>query len=209
MNNVYILQLISSKISVVIHILDESSVPFRRLLRHTALVPKGFLRYQVLTLLREKPMSGSEIMEEIERQTGGRWKPSPGSIYPLLAWLQENSYTEEIPREEKDIIKRYTLTEKGKEFFEEQSKLKEKLMDKLGFFAPPLLSGFWFSSHPEELGKIRGPARRLVKSLFNLRMALEENFSDQALSEIAKLMNSTAEKVETISKELMKKDENG
>jgi DNA-binding PadR family transcriptional regulator len=196
------------KISVVIYIFGESSVPFRRLLRHTARVPKGFLRYQVLRLLREKPMSGSEIMEEIERQTGGRWKPSPGSIYPLLAWLQENSYTEGIPREEKDVIKRYTLTEKGKKFFGEQSKLRERLMDKLGFSAPPLLSGFWLSSHPEELGKIRGPARRLMRSLFNLRTALEEDFSDQALNKIAKLMNSTAEKIEAISKELTKKEEN-
>ncbi len=153
-------------------------------------------------------MSGSEIMEEIKEQTGGRWKPSPGSIYPLLAWLQENSYTEEIPREERDVIKRYALTEKGNKFFEEQSKLREKLMDKLGFFAPPLLSGFWLSSHPEELGKIRGPARRLMRSLLNLRTALEENFSDQALDDIAKLMNSTAEKIETISKELTKKEEN-
>jgi len=193
---------------MVISIFDESSVPFRRLLRHTARVPKGFLRYQVLRLLREKPMSGSEIMEEIESQTGGRWKPSPGSIYPLLAWLQENSYTEGIPREEKDVIKRYTLTGKGKKFFEEQSKLRERLMDKLGFSAPPLLSGFWLSSHPEELGRIRGPARRLMRSLFNLRTALEENFSDQALNEIAKLMNSTADKIETISKELVKKEEN-
>lgn len=153
-------------------------------------------------------MSGSEIMGEIERQTGGRWKPSPGSIYPLLAWLQENSYTEGIPREEKDIIKRYTLTEKGKKFFEEQSKLKQKLMDKLGFSAPPLLSGFWLSSHPEELGKIRGPARRLMRSLFSLRTALEEDFSDQALNEIARLMNNTAQKIEAISKELTKKEEN-
>jgi len=39
---------------------------FRRLLRHTASVPKGFLRHYVLNLLREKPMSGSELMEEIE-----------------------------------------------------------------------------------------------------------------------------------------------
>jgi DNA-binding PadR family transcriptional regulator len=38
-----------------------------------AMVPKGFLRYQVLKLLNEKPMSGSELMSEIEKQTEGRW----------------------------------------------------------------------------------------------------------------------------------------
>jgi len=45
------------------------------------MVPKGFLRYQVLRLLKEKPMSGSEIMSEIEEETDGNWRPSPGSIY--------------------------------------------------------------------------------------------------------------------------------
>ncbi|RLI42575.1 hypothetical protein DRO59_03770 [Candidatus Bathyarchaeota archaeon] len=53
---------------------------FRHWIRHTASVPKGFLRYYVLKMLKEKPMSGSEIMREIERETGGRWKPSPGSV---------------------------------------------------------------------------------------------------------------------------------
>ena len=35
--------------------------PIRRWLQHTAAVPKGFLRYRVLQLLREQPMSGSEL----------------------------------------------------------------------------------------------------------------------------------------------------
>lgn len=157
-------------------------------------------------------MSGSEIMEEIEKQTGGRWKPSPGSVYPLLAWLQENGYTREVPREEKDIIKRYILTEKGERFFEEQSKLEEKLQKKLEFFAPPLLSGFWFSSHPEKLGEIREPARRLVGALLGLRMTLrttqEEIIKDQALREVAKLMDSAAERIDEITKELEKKKKN-
>ena len=60
-------------------------------LRHNAMVPKGFLRYHVLEALNQKAMSGSELMDEIQKHTGGNWKPSPGSIYPLLAWLQDNA----------------------------------------------------------------------------------------------------------------------
>ncbi|MCS7136732.1 MAG: PadR family transcriptional regulator, partial [Aigarchaeota archaeon] len=71
--------------------------PFRHWLRHMAAVPKGFLRLQVLELLNEKPMSGSEIMSEVERRTNGCWRPSPGSVYPLLAWLQDNGYVREVP----------------------------------------------------------------------------------------------------------------
>ena len=44
-------------------------------------VPRGLLRFLVLKMLSEKPMSGTEIAKQIEEQTGGRWKPSPGSIY--------------------------------------------------------------------------------------------------------------------------------
>ena len=120
---------------------NHSPQPFKHWTRHTASVPKGFLRYCVLKLLKEKPMSGSEIMEEIEKETDGRWKPSPGSIYPLLAWLQDNGYTKEKPTEESGI-KRYTLTEQGEKFFEKQVKLKEKLQQKLEFLAPAFLFTF-------------------------------------------------------------------
>lgn len=32
-------------------------------------------------------MNGAEIMEEMDRMTMGWWRPSPGSIYPLLDQL--------------------------------------------------------------------------------------------------------------------------
>jgi hypothetical protein len=87
--------------------------PFERWMKRTAGVPRGLLRFYVLKLLNEKPMSGSEIMEEIESETDGRWKQSPGFIYPLLTWLQDKGYTEKLPKEESGI-KRYALAEEGK-----------------------------------------------------------------------------------------------
>ncbi|MBE0512651.1 PadR family transcriptional regulator [Candidatus Bathyarchaeota archaeon] len=174
---------------------------FRSWLRHTASVPKGFLRYCVLKLLKENPMSGSEIIEEVEKQTDGRWKPSPGSVYPLLAWLQDNGYTKELPKEEGGI-KRYMLTEKGENLFEEQTKFGERLQKKLEFLAPLLFGGFWFSPHPEELREIREPVRRFATALLDLRMALKENLTGQAVKEVAKILNENAEKIEEISKRI-------
>jgi len=114
-----------------------SSRPIRRWLRHTASVPKGLLRFYVFKLLKDKSMSGSEIMEEIEKQTGGQWKPSPGSVYPLLTWLRENGYAEELPREVTGI-KRYVFTEKGAKFFEEHANFEDKLQKKMGSMASML-----------------------------------------------------------------------
>jgi len=175
--------------------------PFRRWIRHTASVPKGFLRYYVLKLLKEKPMSGSEIIEEIEKETDGRWKPSPGSIYPLLSWLKDNDYTKELPKEEEGM-KRYMLTEQGEKFFEEQTKLGEKLRKKLELLAPLPFGGFWFSPRSKKLSEIRGPVRRFVRALLDLRKALEENPTEQALKEVEEFLNNTTEKMEEISEKL-------
>ena len=38
----------------------QNMFPFKHWMKHMAMVPKGFLRYKVLKLLNEKPMSGSE-----------------------------------------------------------------------------------------------------------------------------------------------------
>jgi DNA-binding PadR family transcriptional regulator len=177
---------------------DEDSInrSLRRFARHTASVPKGFLRYQVLRLLKRGAMSGSEIMEAIEKRTGGRWKPSPGSVYPLLAWLLESGYTEEVPKEKGVYLKRYLLTEKGMKYFEEQDKLKEKIQDKIEFFTLSLIN-----SH-SQMTEIRKPVRRFVKSLFELREILEENPTQQSFKEIGQLLDNIAERTEEISRRL-------
>jgi len=170
-------------------------------MRHTASVPKGFLRYYVLKLLNEKPMYGSEIMEQIEKETGERWKPSPGSIYPLLAWLQDNGYIEEMLKQESGI-KRYRLMEQGKAFLEEQTKLKEKLDKKMEFFVPPFFGGFWMGAHREAMFKLREPARRFFESLIGLTVAVEENPSEQTLKEVSQILNGIAEKIEETSRKI-------
>lgn len=148
-------------------------------------------------------------MERIERETSGRWKPSPGSVYPLLAWLQDNGYICELPKEEGGI-KRYKLTEQGEKFFEEQVKLKRKLQKKLEFLVHhPLFSGFWFGSHSKKIRDLGEPARRFGRALFNLKVILEENLTEQAVKEVKEFLDKTAEEIENISKKLKEGKING
>ncbi len=42
-----------------------------------------------LSLIARGPKNGAEIVDAIEQMTQGWWRPSPGSIYPLLAELQQ------------------------------------------------------------------------------------------------------------------------
>jgi DNA-binding PadR family transcriptional regulator len=42
------------------------------------------LRMMVVTLLSSSPRNGVEIMDGVETMTRGWWRPTPGSVYPLL-----------------------------------------------------------------------------------------------------------------------------
>lgn len=176
-----------------------SARPLRQWLRHTASVPKGLLRFYVFKLLKDKPMSGSEIMEEIEEQTGGRWKPSPGSVYPLLTWLRENGYAEELPREVTGI-KRYMLTEKGAKFFEEHANFEDKLQKKVAPMGPMFF--LWIDPHSKKLIKIQEPIRQFVASVYNLWVALRENLTEQALNEVEQFLGASTEKIEELTERI-------
>ena len=49
----------------------------------------GGLKTWVLYTLGERPKNGAEIMDSIESMSFGSWRPSPGSIYPMLNKMVE------------------------------------------------------------------------------------------------------------------------
>lgn len=169
-------------------------------MRHTAMVPKGFIRYHVLEALSEKPMSGSEIMDEIEKHTGGHWKPSPGSIYPLLSLLQDNGYIKELPTE--NGLKRYELTESGKSLLEEQKKIRKRFREEVGFLPTPFFDNLLMKIPPERIVEIQATMKRLAITFFQLGSTLQENFSEQALNEAISVVDEASRKLEEINKKL-------
>src|SRR5882724_7541 len=48
----------------------------------------GELPLVLLTLLSDRPMHGYEVMSELARLFGPRYKPSPGSVYPAVEALE-------------------------------------------------------------------------------------------------------------------------
>ncbi len=66
------------------------------------------LREMVLWALSEKPQNGAEIIRFVEDSTWGFWRPSPGSIYPLLRQMEGDGLVK------KRADGRYELTEVGR-----------------------------------------------------------------------------------------------
>ena len=72
---------------------------------------RGDIRTAALLLLAEEPRNGYQIMQEVQERSGGLWSPSPGSVYPALAQLEDEGL---IRSEEVDGRKHYALTDAGK-----------------------------------------------------------------------------------------------
>ena len=73
---------------------------------------KRGLRGWIVSILASAPKNGAEIMDEIETMTQGWWRPSPGSVYPLLEQMTQD----DLLRKRDDG--RYELSPKAKEEIE-------------------------------------------------------------------------------------------
>jgi DNA-binding PadR family transcriptional regulator len=71
---------------------------------------RGDVRAAVLALLAERPMHGYEVIQQIEERSGGRWRPSPGSIYPTLQLLADEGL---VSGDESGGRRLFTLTSEG------------------------------------------------------------------------------------------------
>jgi DNA-binding PadR family transcriptional regulator len=74
---------------------------------------RGDVRAAILVLLAEQPSNGYQIMQELAQRSQGAWKPSPGSVYPALALLED----EGLIRDETTAAgKLFSLTDAGRTY---------------------------------------------------------------------------------------------
>lgn len=72
---------------------------------------RGAVPRAILALLDERPMHGYELITEMSDRSGGRWQPSPGTIYPALNRMEERGL---IEAEEVDGKRRFSVTDSGR-----------------------------------------------------------------------------------------------
>ncbi|TDE09539.1 PadR family transcriptional regulator [Jiangella asiatica] len=77
---------------------------------------RGDVRTAVLVLLADGPKHGYQLIQEITERSDGLWKPSAGSIYPVLQLLEDEGM---VRFEEHDGRRVVHLTETGTTFVSE------------------------------------------------------------------------------------------
>lgn len=75
-------------------------------------VGRGQIRTALLALLEDEPMHGYEMIRQIDERSGGRWKPSPGAVYPTLQQMTDEGLVTVVEDGGKRV---FSLTEEGRE----------------------------------------------------------------------------------------------
>lgn len=141
----------------------------------------GDMKYVILKLLRKKPMHGYEVMKELEEHTHGFYKPSPGTVYPTLQWLEDEGL---VSSEEVNGKKVYSVTEAGLEFLKENKTTVDEIFERVeetieGFLDDPMpdvtrLVGKLVSQVYRTTWKVRGDSTKMGSVGDILNRATEE-----------------------------------
>jgi DNA-binding PadR family transcriptional regulator len=94
---------------------------------------RGDIRTAALLLLAEEPRNGYQIMQEVEERSDGVWRPSPGSVYPALAQLEDEGL---IRSSEQEGRRLFVITDEGRKLVEERGEERpapwEQMSDEAG-----------------------------------------------------------------------------
>lgn len=83
---------------------------------------QGFLKTIVLKHLADESLSGYTLVKRIHETTG--WKPSFGSIYPLLQHLEKDSHVKVTQQGRSKV---YSITDKGALAFKEETSARKNI----------------------------------------------------------------------------------
>lgn len=144
-------------------------------------IPRGFSRHYILSLLKEQPMTGKEIIDRAIFQSEGKWKPSPGLIYPMLGRLLEEGLITEIENG------RYKITKKGLEISVDLRSVQNLLHKQLDVMF--------------RLGNIgKFMAKDMIDRIVTIGSILGENLDKMTEQEKEKYKEFLAEELEKIEK---------
>src|SRR4051812_34325932 len=73
---------------------------------------RGDIRTAVLAILAEEPGHGYEIIQRLEAKSQGAWRPSPGSVYPMLQLLEDEGLVQSAERDGKRV---FQITDAGRQ----------------------------------------------------------------------------------------------
>ena len=120
----------------------------------------GELRLVILGMIAEQPRHGYELIKAIEERMGGTYSPSPGVIYPTLAYLEEVGHATVAASD--GARKQYAITDAGRTFLAANRAAVDAVFARL---------------NPAGTGRPAGVPPQIVRGMENLKLALRLRLS--------------------------------
>ena len=116
---------------------------------------RGDLKDVILDLLKEQPRHGDDIIRALEERMRGRYRPSPGSVYPTLQMLEDLGYVSSEQQEGKKV---YSITDEGRRYLGEQQSTVDDIRSRI--------TAGWDAASRPEVADLMHELQMLGRALF-------------------------------------------
>jgi DNA-binding PadR family transcriptional regulator len=139
---------------------------------------RGDVRLALLMLLSlESPLNGYQLMQGLEERSEGRWRPSPGSVYPALQQLEDEGLIHSV-QTEGESGRAFELTDAGRRHLEERGEQQ----------AP-------WEPGPEEEGNPRARFRHTIGGLVRTAAHVFQDGTPQQVDEALDILDEARRKL--------------
>ena len=148
---------------------------------------RGEVRYLIMEVLRDGPSHGYQIIQTIERRSGGAYRPSPGTVYPTLQMLEEMDHVSSSKSGGRNV---YRLTPQGREELDRHQDEVEEVYERFG--GPPAWA---------ELFDFHGMARRVRRLMRAMAPGVHHGrLNREDLQEVKAVIDQAMDRIEQILK---------
>lgn len=145
---------------------------------------QGDLKLVILQLLADKPRHGYEIIKDLEERSGGRYSPSPGTIYPTLTLLEDMGYASSAA--ESGGKKVYSITDEGRAYLAENRTTVDDVLERVSELGASIF------------GDSVRPAHEAMATLGRTywRVTMRQRASAETIAKVAEILQRAAAEVD-------------
>lgn len=141
---------------------------------------RGDVRNAVLAVLAEEPQHGYAILGLLAERSGGLWRPSPGSVYPILGQLEDEGLVTATETEGRRV---FSLTDAGRVYVEAH---REQLAEPWHMFGGSRRRGAM--SLAESMRSLGGAAREVAHNGTEAQLARALTVLDDARKSLYRIL---------------------
>lgn len=150
----------------------------------------GEVRIALLSLLKDGPKHGYELMKDLEARSGGMYKASAGTVYPNLQLLEDEGLIRAEVKDE-DGKRVYSITDAGRAELEKNKDSAERVWSRASAWDD------WSDAMTPAAMEVMGPAMRVIRAAFSAAAKGDS----KRVEDVRSVLNKTVAEIEALAKQ--------